>query len=568
MRASVRRAILDFVYPERGVEPHVLCAFQDEARESNARTARWIILLMAPLHALTVGACLFLFHETDPARAAWLSGLLAINAVLLPLALLGGAIAWRRRPAALYRLLGDVGGALYLLGGAATSANAQRGNPNVNLFIIAAFFIAFRMRMRTAVYIASLVFGAGLVICAMAYYRSDSLLRTADNTTVVTVSLISTGAFLVSRGMRLRAIQAQHHVRQLNAQLNEKIRERSRELSMALSRLAEESHEIQPGSVLVDRFEIERPVGRGGMGIVYRGHDLLTKEPVAIKVVQAGSARELDALRRFLREVQILTTVTHPAIVRSFHVDVSDEGRLFQVMELADGETLESRLGRAGPLPPLAAARLGSVLADALAAAHKAGVIHLDVKPSNVVLTREAPGLKLLDFGISALRDGAALDSQNGKPEILGTPEFMAPEQVSAARVDDRADIYALGLLLYAAITGRMPFDAVTPPAWIRAHTQHAPLDLREAAPGAPAEVAAIVMSCLEKRPADRHPAVAVAAMLKTLADAAAVPSLVELDLLAATPPRDSHRPTLDAVDSGAACASRNTKPSPEMTPA
>src|SRR5262249_36488774 len=146
--------------------------------------------------------------------------------------------------------------------------------------------------------------------------------------------------------------------------------------------------------------------------------------------------------------------------------------------ELVEGVSLDACLARGGPLSPFVAARLVAVLADALATAHEARLVHRDVKPSNVLLTREAPGLKLLDFGISKVWDaGGAGGGTEGR--ILGTPEFMSPEQVNdPSNVGDRADVYALGLMLYLAIAGRLPFEVQERRAWLMAHTTRAPLDL------------------------------------------------------------------------------------------
>lgn len=562
MLVALRSAIRGLVHPDGAGDAGIRRAFQEEAVESNAGTTRWLVIFLGPLHGLVIVAFLF-FRGADPSRAGWMSWVAGINAVLLAFAILGAFVAWRGRPAALVPVLGDVGGAVYLLGCAAMSANAQRANPNVSLFIIAAFFTAFRMRMRPPVYVASLLVGAALVLTAMARFRSDVILRTADYLTLISVSSISLVAFFLTRGMRFRELRSSYQIQQLNARLDAKIRERSRELSIALSRLAEGHQDLHPGAVLGGRVELGEPLGRGGMGIVYRGRDLLTGEAVAVKVVQAGSAGELDGLHRFLREVQIVASVTHSAIVRSIHVDVSDEGRLFQVMELVEGETLESRLARGGPLPWPAAARLGAVLAEGLAAAHAARVIHLDVKPSNIILTRVKPGLKLLDFGISALRDVRAIHLGT-EGRILGTPEYMSPEQVGdPSRIDDRADIYALGLVLYVAIAGRMPFEAASPPAWILAHTMHSPRDLAEVVPGIDPELARIVMSCLRKRPGERPSASEASAMLAALADSAEVAPLEDLGLL--TPPGPMSGPNdLRPITDPAA----RTQPSPELSSA
>jgi eukaryotic-like serine/threonine-protein kinase len=554
---SIRDAIRDVVHPERAGDAGTRRAFADEARESNAHTVRWVVLFLGPLHAIVIAVALSL-HETEPARVAWLSWLTGINALLLGAGMLGAFVAWRCRPAALFRALGDVGGAVYLLGTAAISANAQRAHSNVSVFVIAAFFTGFRLRMRPPVYLLSLLAGVALLMTCMARFRSETALRATDYVTLLAVASLSLFAFFLTRGMRFRELQARCQVQELNAQLNEKIRERSRELSMALARLAEGHRELDPGTVLGGRVELEASLGRGGMGIVYRGHDLLTGKAVAVKVVQAGSTHELDELYRFLREARIVASVTHPAIVRSIHVDVSEDGRLFQMMELVEGETLAAHLSRAGVLSPPVAARLGAVLAEALATAHQAGVVHLDVKPSNVILSRTKPGLKLLDFGISRLRDVRAT-SGGAEGRIVGTPEFLSPEQVNhPSSVDDRADVYALGLVLYMAMAGRMPFDASSPPEWVLAHGLHAPHDLQERVPGIDPEIARVVMSCLRKDPDKRPAASAVAAMLGVLAETAKVPPLEALDLGApadAAPPGSQVRPVLAGAAAVAASA-------------
>lgn len=520
-------AIRSAVYPEGEGDEGARRAFADEAVESNTLAIRWLVLFVAPLHVLVIAACLGL-GVTDPGRVAWLTWLVNINEALLAFTILGASVSWRGRPAFLTRVVGDVGGAVYILGGAAMSANAQRVNPNLNVFAIVAFFTAFRLRMRPQVYVPSLSLGIALVIGATARFQHEPATRATEYLTVLTISGLSLFAFFLARGMRFRELSARLQVQQLNAQLNEKIRERSKELSMALARLAEDNRALDTGAVLGGRVEIEVPIGRGGMGMVYRGRDLLTDRAVAVKVVQAGSAQELDRLHRFLREAQIVASVTHPAIVRSIHVDVSEDGLLFQVMELVEGETLASFLEQGSLSPPLVL-RLGAVLAHALATAHEARVVHLDVKPGNVILTRATPGLKLLDFGISKLRGARAVGGSAGE-RIIGTPEFLSPEQVSnPSRVDDRADVYALGLVLYLAIAGRMPFDAASPPAWLLAHTLRPPLDLQVSVPGIDPQLAEVVMSCLQKDPGERPAASTVAAELAVLADRAEAPALEDL---------------------------------------
>ncbi len=380
------------------------------------------------------------------------------------------------------------------------------------------------------------------------------------------MSAVALGGFFLARSMRVRELRARRQVEQLNAelgrrvevqvgeivgrageieelntQLNEKIRERSRELSVALARLADGHRALEPGMVLGGRVRLEARIGQGAMGIVYRARDLVTDKTVAVKVVHAGSATELDGLHRFLREAEALASVTHHAIVRSLHVDVSADGQLFQVMELVEGETLDARLARDGALPPGVASRLVAVLAEALAAAHVAGVVHRDVKPSNVMLTRTAPGLKLLDFGISKLRD-AAPGSGGTEGRFLGTPEFVSPEQVNAPdSVAAPADVYALGLLLYLCLAGRMPFEPTSARNWLIMHLSQPPTELTHHLPDVDPTLARIVMACLHKDADARPTASAMAATLSKIADAAGTPPLEALDLVrpAGRPGRD-----------------------------
>jgi hypothetical protein len=232
------------------------------------------------------------------------------------------------------------------------------------------------------------------------------------------------------------------------------------------------------GTTLGDRFVIEDLLGTGGMGSVYLGLDKSTGDRVAIKVIQASSARQLDGLHRFLREAKAMAGVSHPAIVRVLHLDISDDGLLYQVQELVEGLNLGDVLEQAGeasfPVDLDVALRVGVVLCEALAAAHLEGIVHRDVKPENVMLTATPPGLKLLDFGIAKLYDAVTRpdtgsdhddddDDRTAVGMILGTPSSMAPEQLlGRSEVSDRADIYALGVLLFRLVAGRFPFEGKT----------------------------------------------------------------------------------------------------------
>jgi serine/threonine-protein kinase len=248
-------------------------------------------------------------------------------------------------------------------------------------------------------------------------------------------------------------------------------------------------------------------------------------------VIPAACARELDALRRFLQEATSTATVNHPAVVRVLHVDVSGDGMLFQVQELVDGDTLQRRLTER-PWDPGVVARIAGVLCEALAAAHAGGVIHRDVKPSNVMLTRAAPGLKLLDFGIAKLREAASFaEVETRTGAVLGTPAYMAPEQIGGATdLGDRLDVYAVGVILFLLLTGRLPFEAESARKMLLAHVLDAPPDPRSLEESVPDDLAALVARCLQKEPEDRPGAAELASALAAFARARNAPKLEELE--------------------------------------
>jgi len=300
-------------------------------------------------------------------------------------------------------------------------------------------------------------------------------------------------------------------VERLNAQLQDRVRERSNELSIALARLARPRTRdvtLARGCVLGDRFEVDQLLGAGGMGTVYAGVDRRTKTKIAIKVIQATSSDEVDACHRFLREAKAVATITHPAVVRMLAVDVSADGLLYQAQELVEGETLQRRVRMGRPWEPAVVARLGAVLCSALAAAHAIGVVHRDVKPSNVMLTPAAPGLKLLDFGIAKL-GGDANQTRTGA--VLGTPIYMSPEQIAGDAATDRADVYSVGVVLFLLLSGRHPFGAPDP---------------GDCGPGVPGDLAEIVARCLERDPTARPSAATLADALQRVAAAESLETL------------------------------------------
>jgi tetratricopeptide (TPR) repeat protein len=256
---------------------------------------------------------------------------------------------------------------------------------------------------------------------------------------------------------------------------------------------------VRPGQRLGERFEIEQLIGSGGMGTVFRARDPISGETVAVKVLSNGQSHLTE---RFEREVQVLAELSHPGIVRYISHGVTPAGELFLVMEWLDGEVLKTRLER-GPLTVGEAVTLATRVAEALGAAHARGIVHRDLKPSNLIL----PGggldqVKVVDFGI-AQRGGTTQLTQTGV--MLGTPGYMAPEQARAGGpIDARADVFALGCVLFQCLTGAPPFDGDTAAA-VLAKILFGPAPrMSELWPEVPEDLDALVAQMLAKEPALR----------------------------------------------------------------
>jgi eukaryotic-like serine/threonine-protein kinase len=265
---------------------------------------------------------------------------------------------------------------------------------------------------------------------------------------------------------------------------------------------------LEPG-VRLGPYEIAGPAGAGGMGEVYRARDTRLDRTVAIKVLPSDLTSNPAARQRFEREARAVAALSHPHIC-TFHDIGQQNGTDFLVMEYLDGETLAQRLAR-GKLPFEQAMQYGIEIADALAAAHKAGLVHRDLKPGNVMLTKS--GAKLLDFGLA--KPGVQLvgpgDAQlttkgslTSAGTLLGTLQYMAPEQLQAQPVDARTDVFAFGCVLYEMITGRRAFAGDTPASVIAAVLDHEPAPLASSERVSHPALDQVIRTCLAKNLDDR----------------------------------------------------------------
>lgn len=255
------------------------------------------------------------------------------------------------------------------------------------------------------------------------------------------------------------------------------------------------------GRRLEGRYELQDEIASGGMGTVWRARDEVLGRPVAVKVLHDHLARDPDLFDRFRLEAVAAARLTHPAVVRVFDTGV-DGGVCFIVMELFEGNTLESLLKERGTLKPEEAARIVRSALQGLGHAHRQGVVHRDVKPGNILIDREGY-VKVTDFGIA--KAAFAGDDLTTTGNLLGTSRYLAPEQVTGGPVDARADLYATGIVLYEALTGRTPFQANTHIATATMRLSEDPVPPRALRSGISRELDAVVMRALARSPDERY---------------------------------------------------------------
>ena len=251
---------------------------------------------------------------------------------------------------------------------------------------------------------------------------------------------------------------------------------------------------------LRNQYVLERELGRGGMGVVFLARDLKLDRLVAIKALPLHLADDERVRERFLREARTAARLSHPNIVPVHRADEID-GRVFFVMGFVDGDSLAQRVAQRGPLPPEEVVGVLHDVADALDEAHRHGIIHRDVKAENILIDHRTGRAMVTDFGIARVIEAAPLTATG---LLLGTAQYMSPEQIVGESVDARSDVYSLGVVAFHALTARFPFQSETASAVLVAHVTKTPPRVRDVAPSVPPALADVVDRCLAKEPGDR----------------------------------------------------------------
>lgn len=266
---------------------------------------------------------------------------------------------------------------------------------------------------------------------------------------------------------------------------------------------------VRAGDVLGGKYEVERVLGEGGMGLVVAARHRELGHRVAIKCLHASALGNDGAVSRFEREARAAAALTSEHVARVIDVERLDDGSPYMVMELLEGEDLSTMLKREGALTIVDTIRFASHAADGLAEAHAVGIVHRDVKPSNLFVTRRKKGgpvVKVLDFGIAKNVADSADRGLTSTQALLGSPQYMSPEQVRESKsLDARTDIWALGVTMYECLAGRKPFDAPSMVDLCFAIVQAQPPSLSTLRPDVPPKLEAVLTKCLAKNPADRY---------------------------------------------------------------
>ncbi|MBN2206276.1 MAG: protein kinase [Candidatus Aminicenantes bacterium] len=253
-------------------------------------------------------------------------------------------------------------------------------------------------------------------------------------------------------------------------------------------------HILEPGQTVAGRYKVIDDLGRGGMGRVYKVYDTKVKEKIALKLIRNEVAGDVEALERFGNELKLARQIVSRSVCRMYDLGEAD-GTHFLTMEYVPGEDLRALARKVVRFSPAQAVAIARQVCEGLVEAHRAGVVHRDLKPSNIMIDDQGTA-RILDFGIASSFQTKGLTAAG---VVVGTAEYMSPEQIAGKDVDARADIYALGVILYEMLTGRVPFEGDSPLTVGVKHKTEAPLDPRQIVAAVPEELARLVLRCLEK---------------------------------------------------------------------
>jgi len=258
--------------------------------------------------------------------------------------------------------------------------------------------------------------------------------------------------------------------------------------------------ELATGASFTERYQIIEKLGKGGMGKVYRVLDKKLDEEVALKLLNPEIASDKKTLERFSNELKLARKIVHKNVGRMYEF-MEEQGTHFITMEYVPGEDLKSFIKRVGQLPVGKAVSIGKQILDGLEEAHRLGTVHRDLKPSNIMIDKEG-NARIMDFGIARSMHTKGMTA---KGVIIGTPEYMSPEQAEAKEIDHRSDIYSFGIILYEMLTGQLPFEGDTPLSIALKHKQEVPKEPKDLNPLIPEDLSRLILRCMEKEPQNRY---------------------------------------------------------------
>jgi tetratricopeptide (TPR) repeat protein len=258
--------------------------------------------------------------------------------------------------------------------------------------------------------------------------------------------------------------------------------------------------ELSPGALFAGRYQIIEDLGQGGMGHVFKALDTRAGEKIAVKVLRAGLKADGRTLERFSHELTAARRISHRNVCRMFDLG-EDGGRLYITMEFVPGEDLKSILKMMGAMSPAQAVGLAVQICDGLAEAHRLGVVHRDLKPANILVDKEGHA-RIMDFGIARSGRSRGITDTG---TMVGTPDYMSPEQTEGREVDARSDLYSMGVMLFEMVTGLLPFEGDTALAVALKHKTERPPDPKSVVPGLPGDLSKIILKCLEKDRSRRY---------------------------------------------------------------